>query len=369
MDRLADFIRFQGIDMFKLGRRKKRFNERYSRIGSGQRIGNQDVEAEPFDEAQVAGEDGLDEALPTDAEGHDSETAPDLTDPLPIYDGGDQDGYGDPEAPALSSFDLAGESEITEIPENPVASENPQLPRVHANGHDYADGDQELPAWLDSYDPAKPPIKPPELPGAPAEAPDMAGEALPDPACSHTDDVLKPSKALESKDNIKPETKAAEPAPSWLDVADEVESRPPPMEYDADHALPQPDQDGFAESGSQQHEGPVDKASVAGPSADAKPAPPEALPEQTVAATKSVAAAPEDVALEDLRNDVPPGDVAIQRPAADAIPEMAQSPAPPDPVDNTHDRDSEALAEARPEAPAMRLPVKPVAPPLPLPLP
>ena len=387
---------FRGSTLFKLGRRKKRFNERYNRIGSGQRIGNQDVEAELLDEAQVAGEDSLDEAmLPEAAEGHDSETPQDLMDPLQVYhDGGDPDEYGDADGPALSSFDLAGESETNAVPDDPVPSENPDLPRIHANGHDYAEGDEDLPAWVDTYDPEKPPVKPPELPEAPEEVPDMAGEALPETADEQPDDARKTPRVQRGKDKSEPEAKAAEPAPSWLDVADEVESRPPPMEYDAESVPPEPDQDDPAENEPQEPVGvaeanplvddgePVEQAAAIPEPAAPEPAAPESPTQEPVTqeTVEQEPVAPEPF-VPDLGAPIAaaPNDGVAEQPAAEASPDGSKTPDAPtageqtpaaaesdkvDPVDVAI-----AAVVAMQEARVKRLPVKPVAPPLPLPLP
>ena len=199
--------------MFKLGRRKSPFTERYEKIGAGQPVGGQvpkDDSAAPIDPDVLADA----EAVYRDIEGLDTDLV----------------GLGPGREPAPDS----------DLPAVQAASDKseqaPALPRVHANGHDHPDAlaEQDTPAWLDSFDPQKPMPKlmPPVTPEPAAVADEDDTEAIrsapdADPATRHEANPTerRPQPRLKPKPKLitAQEPKQPPPAPAWLDTAEEVE--------------------------------------------------------------------------------------------------------------------------------------------------
>lgn len=260
--------------MFGLGRKKSKFTERYNRIGSGQRIGIQPTDEDQSDPTTLQHEEGDAAGVVTDADAdHDRGSTAELPDPVQPYQGTemlaaeivtDQASHGAkapvavvetlPDVQSQSDAQLAAGQRITDpgmTSRDPDAAQDPQLSRVHANGHDYRDGEEELPSWLDSFDPAQPPIKPPELPQIHVAEPIVTGETATDAAQGSLADsaasVRPPALKPRGRTRPEPEPEKAEPAPSWLDTAEVVESRPPRMEFGGEPELPEAENDGSAE--------------------------------------------------------------------------------------------------------------------------
>jgi len=206
--------------MFKLGRRKSQFTERYEKIGAGQPVGQmpEDDDAAPIDPDVLADA----EAVYRDIEGLDT----DLAGLAP-----------DKEPRAGETADSAPDSDLPAVQAASDKSEQaPALPRVHANGHDHPDAlaEQDTPAWLDSFDPQKPMRKPmpPVTPEPAAVADEDDTEAITsapdaDPATRHEANPAerRPQPRLKPKPKLitAQEPKQPPPAPAWLDTAEEVE--------------------------------------------------------------------------------------------------------------------------------------------------
>ena len=230
----------KGLGMFRLGRRKSQFTERYEKIGAGHRVGQS---AAVEDAEVVADNAGAAEVAPTvsgnigrenDVYNRQEQSPPESLEITPDRDLPSSDAIGGA-ADGLAEYILSAQnapvSPDTVVPATPVA------PRLRALGHDHqiVEAEQAPPGWLDTFDPGKPiPTPAPRAP-APSSPPYIGRRivtAVPsDGAPSNSPDtrtrlIGKPI----YQDGYQREPGEAPSAPAWLDTASPIEPVWTPVE-------------------------------------------------------------------------------------------------------------------------------------------